>query len=108
MANQITLDLPDELYLRLQQTANSMGQSLNQYLVYSLSRQVSMGKYVVQPVPVGQVEAETKEFQEFLASAPKATPEEIKQVLGEREYVAPESELDPEAVKHLEEIIQNR
>ena len=67
-----------------------------------------MGKYVVQPVSAEQVEAEAKEFQEFLANAPKATPKEIEQVLDEREHVAPESELDPEAVKHLEEIIQNR
>ena len=51
-----------------------------------------------------KVEAEAKEFQESLENAPKATPEEIKQVLDEREHVAPEAELDPEAVRHLEGI----
>ena len=106
--SRLTVRLPDSLHHQLAVQAESEGVSLNQYLVYSLSRQVSMGKYVVQPVPAEQVEAETKEFQEFLANAPKATPEEIKQVLDEREYVAPESELDPEAVKYLEEVIQNR
>ncbi len=102
--SRLTVRLPDSLHHQLTVQAESEGVSLNQYLVYSLSRQVSMGKYVVQPVPTEQVEAEAKEFQEFLANAPKATPEKINQILNEREYISPEPELDPEAVKHLEEL----
>ena len=37
MANQVTLELPDELYLRLQQTANSMGQSFEKVILRAVS-----------------------------------------------------------------------
>ena len=37
MANQVTFELPDELYLRLQQTANSMGQSFEKVVLRALS-----------------------------------------------------------------------
>ncbi len=102
--SRLTVRLPDSLHHQLVTQAESEGVSLNQYLVYSLSRQVSMGKYVVQPVPAEQVAAEAKAFEKLLASAPKAIAEEIKQVLDEREHITPEPELGPEATKHLEEI----
>ena len=37
MANQITLELPDELYLRLQQTANSTGQPFEKVILHAVS-----------------------------------------------------------------------
>lgn len=101
--SRLTVRLPDSLHHQLIAQAKSEGVSLNQYLVYSLSRQASMGKYVVQPVPAEQLAAEAKAFEELLAKAPKASSAEIKQVLAERESVAPEAELDPEAVEYLEQ-----
>ena len=50
MANQVTLELPDELYLRLKQTANSMGQSFEKVVL----RAVNVGS----PPSWGDVPAE--------------------------------------------------
>ena len=101
--SRLTVRLPDSLHHQLITQAKSEGVSLNQYLVYSLARQVAMGKYVVQPVPSEKITADAKAFEELLATAPKVTPEEIKQALDKRELVIPETELERESIEYLEQ-----
>ena len=48
--SRLTLRLPDTLHQQLIHLAESEGVSLNQYIVYALTRQSSTN-YIVQPIP---------------------------------------------------------
>ncbi|MDJ1173792.1 toxin-antitoxin system HicB family antitoxin [Roseofilum sp. BLCC_M114] len=48
--SQVELQLPETLHQQLTQLAENEGVSLNQYIVYALTRQVTMA-YTVQAIP---------------------------------------------------------
>ena len=48
--SRMTLRLPETLHHQLMNAANNEGVSLNQYIVFALTRQVTLA-YIVQPVP---------------------------------------------------------
>ena len=64
-----------------------------------------MKKYVMQSVPSEKITADAKALEELLATAPKVTSEEIKQVLDKRELVILETELERESVEYLEQYL---
>ena len=87
MANQITLDLPDELYLRLQQTANSMGQSFEKVVL----RAVSLGS----PPSWEDVPAD---FQADLASLDRLDDDSL--------WVLARAKKDKSEMRHYEELLE--
>ena len=98
--SRLTLRLPDSLHRELESRAENEQVSLNQYLVYSLTRQVSMG-YSVSPLPEGAVEQQKIAFEALLQRLGRASSEEIQQVLSDRELAVPEPGLDPALVARL-------
>ena len=52
---RLTVRLPDTLHHQLTNLADKEGVSLNQYIVYALTRQSSLA-YVVESVPAEEVE----------------------------------------------------
>lgn len=95
---RFTLRLPQSLHKELEQRAKSEGVSLNQYIVYALTRQVS-DQYHVQVLPNTAVEQQQAHFQELLQALGDPSVTVTKQFLDQREENA--TELPPETVAAL-------
>jgi hypothetical protein len=100
----LTLRLPETLHRQLKEQARQEGVSLNQYLVYALTRHVAMA-YMVTPIPEEAVQQQREAFAALLENLGQASSAEIRQALAERQEVTPEPGLDPEVVARLSQRI---
>jgi hypothetical protein len=98
--SRLTVRLPDTLHRQLANLADQEGVSLNQYIVYALTRQTTLA-YTVQAVPAEEINQQRASFAALLQSLGQASAAEIDQVLAEREAVEPEAGLTPEIMEHL-------
>jgi hypothetical protein len=105
--SRLTVRLPDTLHHQLANNAKSEGVSLNQYIVYLLTRQITLA-YTVQPVPDPDISQQKKAFTALLQSLGKASFEQIKAVMDEREPISAERELKPEIVTQMRKRLSNR
>ena len=101
---RFTLRLPESLHRQLREEAEQEGISLNQYIVYTLTRQVS-SPYQVRAVSEQGVADQRVAYAELLAQLGTATHAEIQAVLAERDRVDPEEGLSPDVVQRLRERI---
>ena len=99
---RLTVRLPETLHKELAALAQREGVSLNQYIVYALTRQVTLA-YTVQTVPDQEVAQQRASFAAVLQSLGQASFDEIEAVLAEREPVEPEYGLSRERVARLQE-----
>ena len=105
--SRLTLRLPDTLHQQLIHLAESEGVSLNQYIVYALTRQSSTN-YIVQPLPQQETNQQQSDFTNLLQKLGKASPTEIEIALLERENVQPEEELTPEIISQFQQRLQSK
>jgi HicB-like protein involved in pilus formation len=98
--SRLTLRLPETLHRQLEAQAKREGVSLNQYVVYALSRQLTQS-YTVHAVPEEKVAQQQAQFTTLLRELGQASPEAIRAVLAARDHVASEHELTPDAVARL-------
>ncbi len=105
--SRLTVRLPETLHHQLTNIAKSEGVSLNQYIVYLLTRQITLA-YTVQPVPDSDISQQKKAFTALLQSLGKASFEQIKAVMDEREPVSAERELTPEIITQMRKRLSNR
>ena len=105
--SRLTLRLPESLHQQLSYQASQEGVSLNQYIVYALTRQVSQ-HYVVETVSARTVEQQSMSFQKLLNDLGQATPEEVKLALDTREVVEPENELTPDIISKVRQKIASK
>ncbi len=98
--SRLTLRLPETLHQQLETLAKHEKVSLNQYLVYALTRQVASA-YTMIAAPAETVQQQREQFEALLRNLPSASPSEIAQTMAEREHIPAESDLDPEVVKRL-------
>ncbi len=98
--SRLTLRLPETLHTQLEERAKRENVSLNQYLVYALTRQVA-ADYTVVAWPPEAVQQQREQFEALLQRIRAASPEEIADVMAERELVPPELYLDPDLVQRL-------
>lgn len=104
--SQVELQLPETLHQQLTQLAENEGVSLNQYIVYALTRQVTMA-YTVQAIPIEEVNQQQQEFEALLNQLGKASLSEAKSVLDRREEVDPEPELSPDIIARFQQRIND-
>lgn len=104
--SRLTLRLPETLHQQLIHLAESEGVSLNQYIVYALTRQVTLA-YTVQATPIEEVNQQQQAFQALLKELEQASSTEVKSVLDKREVVQPEEELSPEIVARFQQRIRD-
>lgn len=104
---RLTVRLPDTLHIQLTTLAAKEGISLNQYIVYALTRQTALA-YTVESVSRDETERQRRSFAELLARLGEGTAEEIERVLEEREVDEPGSELEGLAVSRLREKVAAR
>ena len=105
--SRLTLRLPDTLHQELIHLAESEGVSLNQYIVYALTRQSSIN-YIIQPIPTQETNQQQSDFTNLLQKLEKASPTEIEIALAERETVQPEKELTPEIIAQFQQRLQSK
>ena len=98
--SRLTLRLPATLHGQLEALARDEAVSLNQYIVYALTRQVTLA-YTVQPVADEQVKEQRAAYSALLQSLGQSTFGEVEKALAGREKVRPEKGLTPEAVKAI-------
>lgn len=104
--SRFTLRLPETLHQQLTQLAQSEGVSLNQYIVYALTRQVTMA-YTVHTTPIDEVDQQQQDFQVLVNKLGQASLSEVKSILERREVVEPEAELSPEIIARFGQRIRD-
>lgn len=105
--SRLTLRLPETLHQQLANLAQGEGISLNQYIIYLLTRQVSSA-YTVETISKEELEKQKYNFDNLMATLKKADTKEIETVLSKREVVQPEPELTPDIINRLKTKIQNK
>jgi acetylornithine deacetylase/succinyl-diaminopimelate desuccinylase-like protein len=104
--SRLTLRLPETLHQQLIHLAEGEGVSLNQYIVYALTRQVVLA-YTVRTVPKEEINQQKQDFKLLLQELGQASQTEIEVVLAGREQVQMEEELSPEIVACLQQRIRD-
>jgi hypothetical protein len=105
--SRLTLRLPDTLNQQLIHLAESEGVSLNQFIVYALTRQSSTN-YTIQPIPKQETNQQHSDFTNLFQKLGTASPSEIEIALAERETVEPEKELTPEIITQFQQRLQSK
>ncbi|MER3493619.1 MAG: toxin-antitoxin system HicB family antitoxin [Mastigocladus sp. ERB_26_2] len=105
--SRLTLRLPETLHKQLIHLAEGEGISLNQYIIYALTRQVTLA-YSIQPRSEHEVTQQKQSFAALLDKLGQASPSEIESTLAEREKVEPEAELSSEVINRLQQRIHER
>lgn len=105
--SRLTLRLPETLHQQLAQLAEGEGVSLNQYIVYALTRQAALA-HVIQVVPEAEVEQQQQAFQLLIKQLGQASSAEIESVLATREQTEPEADLSADVIARLKEQIRRR
>jgi len=104
--SRFTLRLPETLHQQLTHLAQSEGVSLNQYIVYALTRQVTMA-YTVHTTPIDEVNQQQQDFQALVNKLGQASLSEVNSILERREVVEPEAELSPEIIARFQQRIRD-
>jgi diketogulonate reductase-like aldo/keto reductase len=103
--SRLTLRLPETLHHQLTSLADREGVSLNQYIVYALTRQTT--GYVVVPATESPQQQE-QNFQALFQQLKQGSSEAIASSLSSREFVDPEPELTPEVVERVRSMIADQ
>ena len=98
--SRLTLRLPETLHRQLEMLAKREQTSLNQYIVYALTRQAAEA-YVVHEFSEGAVAQQRADFDALLQNLGQASTEQIDKVLAQREQTAPERGLSPKLIKRV-------
>jgi len=98
--SQIEISVPETLLYLLETTARKEGISVEQYILFALTRQTMLTP-AIRNVPEEDAEYQYKDFKERIKRLGKASSEELEKILRERESVRPESDLKPETVLRL-------
>ena len=99
---RLTLRLPGTLHEQLTLLADREGVSLNQYIVYALTRQVTLA-YAVQTVPEEGVTRQRASFAALLQNLGQGSFDEIEAVPADREPAEAKPGLSPEVTTRLPE-----
>jgi hypothetical protein len=84
----------------LEAQAKREGVSLNQFIVYALTRQLTQG-YTIQELPEAAVAQQRGQFEALLRGLGQASPEALSTALAAREQVHPEPELTADVMARL-------
>ncbi len=104
---QLQLALPDTLQYQLEELARQEGISLQQYILYLLSKQVDLA-YTLHIIPKETVTQQETSYISLHQDWGKASPEQIEALLATREKVDPEPELKPEVIEKLHRLMDEK
>ncbi len=98
---RFTLRLPETLHQELEFKARQEGVSLNQYIVYTLTKQVTTS-YSIQVLPETAVKEQAARYQALLSKLPRLSASEMDAALAAREESEPELDLDQETIQKVQ------
>ena len=101
---RLTLRLPETLHQKLVTLAEEEGVSLNHYIVYALTQQVTV-THTVRPVSKIEREQQEASYAALLQSLGPSSFDQVRMALNEREVVYPERALTADVVQRLRERI---
>ena len=104
--SRLTLRLPETLHQQLANLAEDEGVSLNQYIVYALTQQITLA-YSVSSISEEEIQQQKLSFNSLLQELGKVSSAEIITALTERETVSSEKELDSDTIVLLQQRIQD-
>ncbi len=99
--SRLTLRLPETLHRQLETQAKREGVSLNQFMVYALTRQLTQS-YTVQVLPEEAVVQQRTQFDALRRELGQTSPEVLSATLATRDQVEPEPELKADVVARLQ------
>jgi hypothetical protein len=102
--SRLTLRLPESLHQQLVHLAEREQVSLNQCIVYLLTRQVTSA-YTIQPIAEPDIAQQQQAFEVLLRNLGQVSSIEIDTILAERDQIEPEPELDSETIARLQKRI---
>jgi hypothetical protein len=105
--SQLNIRLPETLRQQLIHLADGEGIPLEQYILYALTRQVTL-TYSIQATSETSINQQKQSFKEFLTELGKINSEEIESILAEREVVDPEPELSSDPIIRLQQRIRDK
>lgn len=105
--SRLTLRLPETLHQQLTHLADGEGVSLNQYIVYALTRQTTLA-YTVVTISDAEVKQQQQAFQSLKKKLGQASDDESKSALATRELVEPEPELSADVIAVIQERIRKQ
>jgi hypothetical protein len=98
--SRVMLQLPETLHRHLASQAQREGVSLQQYILYALTRQLAHS-YTVHIVSEEAVAPQQEQFGALLAELGQATPAMLITALAARDPSVPEPELTPDVLTRL-------
>jgi predicted HicB family RNase H-like nuclease len=98
--SRLTLRLPETLHRQLETLAKREQTSLNQYMVYALTRQAAEA-YTIHEFSEGAIAQQRADFDALLQNLGQASSDQVDKVLAQREHVAPERGLSPKIIKRV-------
>jgi hypothetical protein len=98
--SRLTLRLPESLHRQLEAQAKNENVSLNQYLVYALTRYASVSPFLASHSEQ-DVQQQRADYERLRRSLRRGSPNEVRAALDEAELVSPEPDLDPDLVNRL-------
>lgn len=105
--SRLTLRLPESLHRQLEALASREQTSLNQFIVYALTRQVTQA-YLIHEHSEDAVDKQRSEFVALQKKLGQTSSKIIDRRLAERELVEPEKELTSKDIKRLQSRIYQR
>jgi hypothetical protein len=105
--SQINLQMPDTLHHQLEALARNEGVSLDHYILYLLTRQISSG-YQAQPVSAEAQGEDRGKFSELLHSLGQASEFELETTLAGREQSEAEPELTTDVIARVQKRILDK
>ena len=104
--SRLTLRLPDSLHRQLKAAARKENVSLNQFIVYALTRQMS--SYEIEETPAEEVRRQEENFFWLLEQLREGTPEEIRRALDAREPAEPAEVMAWPQVQQLRQRVRSK
>jgi len=92
--SQIEISIPVTLLIQLKTTARKEGVSLEQYILFALSRQTMLTP-AIRKLSEKDSESQHKDFTERIERLGKTSSEDLEKILLEHESVEPEPGLEP-------------
>ena len=103
---KVNLNLPEFLHQKLEEKARSAGVSLEQLIVNLLARQLAEDKLMAAPEHAGA--AQRAQYRKLLDALARASHEDIRRALEEREPTEPEVGLTAEIVAKVQNRLDRR
>lgn len=102
--SELILQLPETLQHQLETLAEHEGVPLQSYILYTLTRQVSVA-YTIEVHHPEAIAQQRRNFALYLEKLGKAPDAEVERILAERPVVEPEPDLRPETIARLKHLI---